>query len=144
MTKHRLVHSLSLLSMKPTRMLLAIRKASDLESASLFLKEQPTRPYLVIAFLNFQIPGTNFASEFKSTPISRETCSRSLNGFDFEIAPLPYRGDRLPASVFAEECAVRKCDSVIVVSDGKKQLHASDLASTLAVESRVPVIVIKP
>ena len=129
--------------MKPTRMLLAIRKASDLESASLFLKEQPTRPYLVIAFLDFEIPGSDFAA-VKSTPVSRETCSMSLNGFDFEIAPLHYRGDKLPASVFAEECVVRKCDSVIVVSDGKKQLHASDLASTLAVESRVPVIVIKP
>jgi hypothetical protein len=130
--------------MKPTRMLVALRKTSDLESISLFLKEQPTRPYLVITYLNFQIPSTKLAAEFNSTPVSRETCSRSLNGFDFEIVPVEYRGDRLPASVFAEECAVRKCDSVIVVSDGKKQLHAPDLASTLAVESPVPVIVIKP
>jgi len=124
--------------------LVVLRKTSDLRSVSSFLRERSESPHLIIASLNLiQNPSTKFAVELKSTPIDRETCAKILAGFDFELVSLDYKGDRLSASVFAEECSVRKCDSVIVVSDGKKQLYAPDLASTLAVESTAPVIVIK-
>ncbi len=143
MTKNRLVLSLSRLGMKPTRMLVILRKPNDLESAALYLKEQATRPYLVIAFLNFKIPAS-IAAQFETTQITREMCSKALASFEFEIAPLDYEGTQLPASVFAKACLAFNCDSAIVVSDGRKQLHASDLSSTLAVESPVPLVVIKP
>jgi len=121
--------------------LVAIRKAEDLTTVSHFLRNRNERPQLIVACL--KLVEDPLAPLNLKPPADLVVCGKYLEGFNFEILTIDYKGDRLSASVYAEAAVKEGCDSILVVSDGRKPLFSPDLAATLASESTVPLIVIK-
>ncbi len=127
-----------------SKVLVALRDVGDLHLVSSYLRNRGERPHLTIAYLKLsQDSAGKFAVRFGTPTVDRANCAKTLKGFDFDLIALDYDGDRLPASVYSDEAVRRHCDSMLVVSDSKKLYFSANLASTLAVESSIPLIVIK-
>ena len=120
--------------------LVALRKSDDVERIASFLNRINERPHLLFAMLDFRdIADSRVMSFDHSNP---DDFLGNLNGYEFEVSRIPYRADKMPARVFLEEAIKRRCDNIIVVSAGTDALFHADLASTLAAESSIPVLVI--
>lgn len=128
-----------------SKVLVALRKASDLRTVSSYLRARGEKPHLAIAYLKLsQDSAGKFAVRFSRPTVDRISCTKILKGFDFDLVGLDYDGDKLPSAVFSDEALRRHCDSILVVSGEKKPYFSANLASTLAVESPIPLVVIKP
>ena len=130
--------------MLPGKILVALRRNEDMELAVSFLKRIGERPRLVFAMLEFRDIADDLVAEFDN-PKSDNRPVEGLSGFEYEFSRIPYSVDRMPASIFLEEAARKQCDGIIVVSsftNGNALFH-TDLASTLAVESSIPVMVVQ-
>ncbi len=128
-----------------SKVLVAFGKLSDLQTVSSYLRKRGDNPHLTIAYLKLsQDSAGKFAVRFKKPTVNRGSCAKILKGFDFDLVGLDYDGDQLPASVYSDKALRRHCDSILVVSGGKKPYFSANLASTLAVESSIPLVVIKP
>lgn len=133
-----------LVDMVLTKTLVAVRKIEDLNTVRSFLREHGEHPKLIVAYLKLSGEGELGSLRFPNPLADPAIYRKCLEGFNFEIVPLEYDGARLSASVYVERALKDKCDSILVVSNNPKTLFTADLAATLAVESPLPVMVIKP
>jgi nucleotide-binding universal stress UspA family protein len=124
------------------RVLVALRDGSDLPTLVTFLRGIEQRPKLIVAALDFRNLTKQNVVKFEKA-ISKEGFESSLTGFDFEFVSLPYVADTMPSSAFVKEAQKRKCDLIMVVSSGPRDVFSSDLASTLAADSSIPVLVVR-
>jgi hypothetical protein len=126
--------------MIPRRTLVALRKSEDIERIIAFLNRIDDHPHLLFTMLEFRDIADDRVAKFSNaTP---ENLLEDMSGFEFELSRIPYSGDKTPASVFVEEAIKKHCDNIIVVSSGTNALFRTDLASTLAAESPIPVLVV--
>ncbi len=125
------------------KVLVALRNNADLPKLTSFLRKIEEHPKLIVASLDFRNLTQKHVIKFEKAAL-KEGFEASLAGFDFEVVGLPYTADRLPSSAFAEEATRRNCDLVMVVSKGSRDLFSADLASTLAADTSIPVLVIRP
>ena len=131
-------------TMLPSKILVALRKKEDVERTVSFLKGIGERPRLLFASLDFRDIADDLVVEFEnSKPNDRPV--EGLSGFEHEFSRIPYRVDKLPASAFLEEATRKHCGGIIVVSSSTNTdaLFHTDLASTITVESSIPVMVVR-
>ena len=125
-----------------SRVLVALRDGADLPKLTTFLKTIDQHPKLVVVALDFRSLTKQNVVKFDKA-LSKEGFQSSLAGFDFELVSVPYAADQMPSSVFVNEAEKRHCELIMVVSSGIKDIFSSDLASTLATDSSIPVLVIR-
>jgi len=122
--------------------LVALRTSEDLQRITSLLKRMEEHPRLVVSTLEFHDLADSTVAKIENI-IPNDKLIQNLNGFEFEIARLDYRAERLPASTFVEEAIKSDCDIIIVVSSAKSGLFHTDLGSTLAGNSSIPVLVVQ-
>lgn len=122
--------------------LVALRTSEDLQRITSLLKRMDEHPRLVVSTLEFHNLADSAVAKIDNL-IPNDKLIEKLNGFEFELARLDYRAERLPASVFVEEAIKKNCDIIIVVSSAKSGLFHVDLGSTLAGNSSIPVLVVQ-
>jgi hypothetical protein len=125
------------------KVLVALRKPDDILPVINFLKEKNEKPRLVLlnlipmkfvqeSVVSFRTPSKDDLGKFEN-----------ISGFDFEVAKLQYDASEFPAIVVSKEAQKRKCDVIIAVSSGNKGMFATDFASSIALESDIPVMVLR-
>ncbi len=67
----------------------------------------------------------------------------TLSSLPYEVVELYHDASELPASIVSKEALDRKCDAILVVTSGDKGLFATDFASSIVLESSLPVLVIR-
>ncbi len=122
--------------------LVALRKSEDIERIISFLNRMGQHPHLLFAMLEFRDIADERVAKFSNIK-PHDHLRGDMSGFEFELSQIPYRAEKTPASVFVEEAIKKHCDNIIVVSSGTNTLFRTDLASTLAAESTIPVLVIQ-
>ncbi|HYW01754.1 MAG TPA: universal stress protein [Candidatus Acidoferrum sp.] len=122
--------------------LVALRKSEDIERIISFLNRMGQHPHLVFTMLEFRDIADERVAKFSNIK-PHDHLHEDMSGFEFELSQIPYRAEKTPASAFVEEAIKKNCDSIIVVSSGTNTLFRTDLASTLAVESPIPVLVVQ-
>ena len=122
--------------------LVALRKSEDIERITSFLNRIGQHPHLLFTMLEFRDIADDRVAKFSNTKPD-DHILEDMSGFEFELSQIPYRAEKTPASVFVEEAIKKHCDNIIVVSSGSNTLFRTDLASTLAAESPIPVLVVQ-
>ncbi len=122
--------------------LVALRKSEDIERIISFLNRMGQHPHLLFAMLEFRDIADERVAKFSNIK-PHDHLRGDMSGFEFELSQIPYRAEKTPASVFVEEAIKKHCDNIIVVSSGTNTLFRTDLASTLAAESTIPVLVVQ-
>jgi nucleotide-binding universal stress UspA family protein len=128
--------------MMPGRTLVALRKSEDIVRIIAFLNRIGEHPHLLFTMLEFRDIADDRVAKFSNAKQDTHLLE-GMSGFEFELSQIPYRAEKSPASVFVEEAIKKHCDNIIVVSSGTNSLFRADLASTLAVESPIPVLVVQ-
>ena len=122
--------------------LVALRKSEDIEPIISFLNRIGRHPHLLLTMLEFRDIADDRVAKFSNTGPD-DHLLEDVRGFEFELLQIPYRAEKMPASVFVEEAIRKHCDNIIVVSSGTNTIFRADLASTLAAESPIPVVVVQ-
>jgi|SRR5208282_50243 len=128
--------------MIPGKTLVALRKNEDIAQIISFLNRIRERPHLLLAMLEFRDVADSCVAKFNNAE-PNAVPPEDMSGFEFELSQIPYRAEKMPASVFVEEAIKKHCDNIIVVSSGTNTIFRTDLASTLVVESPIPVLVVQ-
>ena len=128
--------------MIPRRTLVALRKNEDIARVMVFLNRIDEHPHLLFTMLEFRDIADAHVAKFSNVKPDNHLLE-DMSGFEFELSQIPYRAERSPASVFVEEAIKKHCDNIIVVSSSTNILFRTDLASTLTVESSIPVLVVQ-
>jgi hypothetical protein len=128
------------------KVLVALNRPKDLTAIVSFLRGRNEKPFLVLLSLK---PSKLLEESLVVTYEARGEDSASLakdllQGFEFEEIELGHNAAELPATLISREAEKRKCDAVVALSDGDKGgTFAVDLASTLVLESRLPLLVVR-
>ncbi len=128
--------------MIPGKTLVALRKNDDIVQIISFLNRIGERPHLLFAMLEFRDVADGRVAKFNNAE-PNVLPLEDMSGFEFELSKIPYRAEKMPASVFVEEAIKKHCDNIIVVSGGTNALFRTNLASTLVAESPIPVLVVQ-
>ena len=128
--------------MMPGRTLVALRKSEDIVRIIAFLNRIGEHPHLLFTMLEFRDIADDRVAKFSNAKLDNHLLE-DMSGFEFELLQIPYRAERMPASVFVEEAIKKHCDNIIVVSSGTNTIFRTDLASTIAAESPIPVLVVQ-
>ena len=128
--------------MIPGRTLVALRKSEDIARIIAFLNRVGEHPHLLFAMLEFRDIADDRVAKFSNAkPVNH--LLEDMSGFEFELSQIPYRAEKFPASVFVEQAIKTHCENIIVVSGGTNIIFRTNLASTIAAESPIPVLVVQ-
>jgi nucleotide-binding universal stress UspA family protein len=138
---------LNLLSKKYVfrKVLVALRHPEDVIPIVKFLKDRNERPALVLLTLspsNF-VKGSVVSFNVSKSGNDLNRFKETLSSLPYEVVELYHDASELPASIVSKEALDRKCDAILVVTSGDKGLFATDFASSIVLESSLPVLVIR-
>ena len=128
------------------KILLALRQPGDIAQIVKFLKNKNEKPALVLLYL---VPSdfvrdsvVSFETASRTNDMSREIAN-NLTSFDYELVEKKYDASFFPATIVSKEALERKCEAIFVLSRGDKGLFEADFASSIVLESTIPVLVIR-
>jgi hypothetical protein len=126
-----------------SKVLVALRKEEDILPIIEFLKKKNEKPKLIL----LNLAPSKLAQDLVSFKIpSKRDGFRRFWGVDdlqLDIVNVKYDASEFPAEIVSREARKRKCDAIIVISSSNNGMFLTDFASSIVLESKIPVLVLK-